>query len=130
MHISLCRISHHRLRIQPRLRIRLHINTQHAVHLELQQHLIIHRFFPSHTPVLILPQLRQRPPRAPNILLQPLALELGLASLLCDSKLCRVEAQNLGGVRGRIVGLHGEGMGAVEGGEGAVESVQGGLVFL
>jgi hypothetical protein len=130
MHIPLCRIPHHRLRVQSRLRIWLHVNTQHAVHLELQQHLVVQRFLPRHAPILILPQLRQRPPRPINVLLQPLPLELGLASLLCDFELCRIETQDLGGVRGRVVGLHGKCVRAVEGGQGAVESVQGGLVFL
>ena len=123
MHISLSPVSHNRLVIQSRIRIRLNIDIQHAINFELEptrkqsvytinqftrsalsprrnnlQNLVLKSISVSRRiPALLSLRLdiRQCIPRALNLRLQSLALDLQVGRLLRDAEFRRVESQDL-----------------------------------
>jgi UDP-N-acetylglucosamine/UDP-N-acetylgalactosamine diphosphorylase len=109
-YISLVSISHNRLAVHTRLRIRFNINPQHAIHLELKHRLIttlaLHLLLANGRTILQIGlDVFQRAPRREYVLFGALALNLQLVRLLCDAELVRVEPQHLRGVCGRAVAL-------------------------
>ena len=137
MHISLSAISNHRLIEIPRL-VRLHIDAQRAIYLELKSstisvitlnqqlqnardwnHLHSRIFTLSPGPLRLIPfhalhfQLLQPSFQPFQLGLKPLALNLEIRGRFSDAKFLGVELDNLGGVGG--AGMGGDGLGVLAG---------------
>lgn len=97
MHIPLPIIPNHRPRPLPILFVSLNLNPQAAIHLQPQQHLIIHRISsPALLRALHALQLQLLQPRRQvgRLLRQSLGLHLGVGRRLGNAELVRVEARN------------------------------------
>lgn len=109
MHIPLAIVPHHRPPPLTPILVPLNINPQAPIHLQPQEHLVVHGVPPPRGLVALHPlqlQLLQARAQVRGPLRQALRLDLGVAGGLGRAELLRVEAGDLGRVVRRRVARH------------------------